>query len=306
MTTQTETETILQAQARDGRSRTAPRRRVRKPWSDVAFGVWGVLVMLFLFLPIIVIVVHSFNTGRLLAVWDGFGFDAFLSILTKPAIQNAVRVSLLTALIAAIIATVLGTLAGIAMARHPGKWVWWFLGLLLLVSVTPEIVDAVALLPFMVFLGQDLGITMFNDGIVRLSVGSSLFATAVVSYIVRARLVGQDAQLEEASADLYAKPFTTFRRVTLALAMPAVLAGFLLAFTLSLDNTIVAAFVQVSGTTPWPVYVLSALRTGLRPEIAAVSTIMLVLTLVALALVALVLKRAGDSATQIARTMTGG
>jgi ABC-type spermidine/putrescine transport system permease subunit II len=88
--------------------------------------------------------------------------------------------------------------------------------------------------------------------------------------------------------------------------MPAVLAGFLLAFTLSLDNTIVAAFVQVSGTTPWPVYVLSALRTGLRPEIAAVSTIMLLLTLVALGLVALVLKRAGDSATQIARTMTGG
>ena len=84
------------------------------------------------------------------------------------------------------------------------------------------------------------------------------------------------------------------------------LAGFLLAFTLSLDNTIVAAFVQVSGTTPWPVYVLSAVRSGLRPEIAAVSTIMLLLTLVALALVALVLKRAGDSATQIARTMTGG
>ncbi|MBW9111093.1 ABC transporter permease [Microbacterium ureisolvens] len=297
---------MLQAEAREARPGAAPRRRARRSWSDVAFGVWGVLVMLFLFLPIIVIVVHSFNTGRLLAVWDGFGFDAFGSILVKPAIQNAVRVSLITALIAAIIATVLGTLAGIAMARHPGKWVWWFLGLLLLVSVTPEIVDAVALLPFMVFLGQDVGITMFNDGIVRLSVGSSLFATAVVSYIVRARLVGQDAQLEEASADLYATPFTTFRRVTLALAMPAVLAGFLLAFTLSLDNTIVAAFVQVSGTTPWPVYVLSALRTGLRPEIAAVSTIMLVLTLVALALVALVLKRAGDSATQIARTMTGG
>ena len=306
MTTQTETETILQATTREARQGAAPRRRPRKSWSDVAFGVWGVIVMLFLFLPIIVIVVHSFNTGRLLAVWDGFGFDAFGSILVKPAIQNAVRVSLITALIAAIIATALGTLAGIAMARHPGKWVWWFLGLLLLVSVTPEIVDAVALLPFMVFLGQDVGITMFNDGIVRLSVGSSLFATAVVSYIVRARLVGQDAQLEEASADLYAKPFTTFRRVTLALAMPAVLAGFLLAFTLSLDNTIVAAFVQVSGTTPWPVYVLSALRTGLRPEIAAVSTIMLLLTLVALALVALVLKRAGDSATQIARTMTGG
>ena len=136
-------------------------------------------------------------------------------------------------------------------------------------------------------LGQDLGLPIFNDGIVRLSVGSSLFATAVVSYIVRARLVGQDANLEEASSDLYARPVTTFRRVTLALAMPAVIAGFLLAFTLSLDNTIIAAFVQVSGATPWPVYVLSAVRSGLRPEIAAVSTVMLVLTLLALAVVAL-------------------
>ncbi|GAA1861040.1 ABC transporter permease [Microbacterium koreense] len=296
------TEAILRA--RDGG--TPARARGQRSWSDVALGVWGILVMLFLFAPIIVIVVYSFNTGRLLVAWDGFGFDAFLTILEKPAIQNAVRVSLITAFISAIIATLIGTLAGIAMARYPGKWVWWFLVLLLLVSVTPEIVDAVALLPFLVWLGQDLGLTMFNDGIVRLSVGSSLFSTAVVSYIVRARLVGQDAHLEEASGDLYATPLTTFRRVTLPLAMPAVLAGFLLAFTLALDNTIVAAFVQVSGTTPWPVYVLSAVRSGLRPEIAAVSTIMLLLTLVALALVALVLKRAGDSATQIARTMTGG
>lgn len=300
--TQTTTETMLRAQSTARGRRT----RARMTGSDIALRVWGILVMLFLFAPIIVIVIYSFNTGRLLVSWGGFGFDAFLTIVEKPQIQNAVRVSIITAFIAAIIATVLGTLAGIAMSRYPGKWVWWFLALLLLVSVTPEIVDAVALLPWLVFLGQDAGIAMFNDGIVRLSVGSSLFATAVVSYIVRARLVGQDANLEEASGDLYATPFTTFRRVTLPLAMPAVLAGFLLAFTLSLDNTIIAAFVQVSGTTPWPVYVLSALRSGLRPEIAAVSTIMLLLTLVALAVVALVLRRAGDSATQIARTMTGG
>ncbi|MDQ0894759.1 ABC transporter permease [Agromyces ramosus] len=278
---------------------------MKRSWSDVALGVWGVLVFIFLFAPIIVIIVSSFNTGRLLVAWDGFGFDGFLTLLEKPAIRDAVWVSVQTGAIAAVVATLLGTLAGIAMARHPGKWVFWFIGLLLLVSVTPEIVDAVALLPWLVFLGQDLGLGLFNDGVVRLVVGHSLFAIAVVSYIVRARLVGLDAQLEEASADLYAKPLTTFRRVTLPLAMPAVLAGFLLSFTLSLDNTVIAAFVQVSGTTPWPVYVLSALRSGLRPEIASVSTIMLVLTLLSLGLVALVLRRAGDSATQIARTMTG-
>lgn len=284
----------------------APRvRRHRKSGSDIALTVWGVAVMIFLFLPIIVIVISSFNSGRLLVAWDSFGWDAYLTIFEKPAIQRAVVVSLQVALISAIIATVLGTTAGIAMSRHPGRWVGPFLVLLLLVSVTPEIVDAVSLLPWFVTLGQDLGIGVFNDGIVRLSVGSSLFATAVVAYLVRSRLIGQDAKLEEASSDLFAKPMTTFRRITLSLAMPAILAGFLLAFTLSLDNTVIAAFVNVSGTTPWPVYVLSAVRSGLRPEIAAVSTIMLLLTLLALALVAVVLKRAGDSATDIARAMGG-
>ncbi|MGI9824119.1 ABC transporter permease [Agromyces sp. Marseille-Q5079] len=284
---------------------SAPRRRHRRSALDIGMTVWSVLVFLFLFAPILVIIVYSFNTGRLLIAWDGFGFDPYLTLFLKPAVQDAVLVSLRTGVIAALVATVLGTLAGIALARRPGKWTFWFVGLLLLVSVTPEIVDAVALLPWLVFLGQDLGIGLFNDGIVRLVIGHSLFATAVVAYIVRARLVGLDEQLEEASADLYATPFTTFRRVTLPLAMPAVLAGALLSFTLSLDNTVVASFVQVSGSTSWPVYVLSALRSGLRPEIAAVSTVMLLLTLGALALVAVVLKRAGDSATQIARTMAG-
>lgn len=287
--------------------RSAPvARRKHRSASDMALTIWGVLVLLFLFAPIIVIFVHSFNNGRLLVSFDSFGFNAFRAIVDNPIVQDAVRVSVITAAISAIIATALGTLAGIAMARHPGRWAWWFLGLLLLVSVTPEIVDAIALLPWFVFLGQDAGMPLFDNGYVRLSIGSSLFAMAIVSYIVRARLVGQEGNLEEASGDLYATSFTTFRRVTLKRAMPAVLAGFLLAFTLSLDNTIIAAFVQVSGTTPWPVYVLSAVRSGLRPEIAAVSTIMLVLTLIALAIVAMVLRRAGDSATQIARTMTGG
>ena len=282
------------------------RARAAGRTGDRLLTIWAVVVFAFLFLPIVVIILSSFNSGRLLVAWDGFSLAPFAALVEKPAIRDAVMVSLRTGLIAALLASLLGTLAGIAMARRPGRWVWWFLGLLLLVSVTPEIVDAIALLPWMVFLGQDLGMAMFNDGTVRLVIGHSLFSIAIVSYIVRARLVGQDARLEEASADLYATPARTFWKVTLPLARPAVLAGFLLSFTLSLDNTVVSAFVQVSGTTPWPVYVLSSLRSGLRPEIAAVSTVMLLLTLVALALVALVLKRAGDSATDIARTMGGG
>jgi len=273
---------------------------------DTSLKIWSGLVFAFLFAPIIVILVYSFNTGRLLVSFSDFGFESFAAIVTKPAIRDAVWVSIQAGVISAIIATLLGTLAGVALARRAGKWAPWFLILLVLVTVTPEIVDAVALLPWMVFLGQDVGLSLFDNGIVRLVVGHSLFSTAVVAYIVRSRLIGLDESLEEAAADLYAPPFKRFRQITLPLVMPAVLAGGLLSFTLSLDNTIVAAFVQVSGSTPWPVYVLSAVRTGLRPEIAAVSTIMLVLTLGALALVAVVLRRAGDSATDIAKTVGGG
>ncbi len=294
-----DTRTILSA-------RSTVRPRAKRSRGDVGFTIWGIAVLAFLFLPIAVVVAYSFNTGRLLTSFTQFGFDSFAAIVTNNVIRDAVLISVQTGFIAAVFASVLGTLAGIAMARHPGKWVWWFLGLLLLVSVTPEIVDAVALLPWLVTLGQDWGLGLFNNGIVRLVVGHSLFSIAIVSYLVRARLIGLDAQLEEASADLYATPFTTFRRVTFPLALPAVLAGFLLSFTLSLDNTVIAAFVSVSGSTPWPVYILGSVRTGLRPEIAAVSTIMLLLTLVALAVVAIVLKRAGDSAADIARTMAGG
>lgn len=279
--------------------------RTPRTWTDTLLAAWGLLVLLFLFAPIIVVVVYSFNDGRLLVAWDHLGLAPYAGLLERPAIRSAVVVSLQVAVISAVVATLLGTMAGVALARRPGRWTAVFLGLLLLVSVAPEIVDAVSLLPWLVFLGQDAGLTAFNNGIVRLVVGHSLFSIAVVSYIVRARLVGLDESLEEASADLYATRLRTFRQITVPLAMPAVLSGALLSFTLSLDNTVISAFVQVSGSTPWPVYVLSALRSGLRPEVAAMSTVMLLLTLVALGLVGWVLRRSGDSTTDIARTMGG-
>ena len=154
---------------------------------------------MFLFAPIVVVVVYSFNDGRLLIAWDEFGLAPYRAMLERPAIRSAVTVSLQVAVLSSLLATFLGTMAGVALARRPGRWTYWFFGLLLLVSVTPEIVDAVSLLPWVVFLGSDAGLTAFNNGIVRLVVGHSLFSTAVVSYIVRARLVGLDESLEEAS-----------------------------------------------------------------------------------------------------------
>jgi ABC-type spermidine/putrescine transport system permease subunit II len=266
---------------------------------------WGVIVFLFLFAPIFIIVIYSFNTGRLLVSWNGFGFTGYEAVWQDESIRNALWMSLRVAVLSAIFATVIGTLAGVALARRPGKWTYGFLALVALVLVTPEIVDAVALLPWFVWLGGDAGIGLFNNGLVRLTIGTGIFATAVVALIIRARMSGLDESLEESAADLYATPWNRFRQITLPLMAPAVIAAALLAFTLSLDNTIIASFISVAGSDTLPIYIFSATRSGLRPDIASVSTILLVLTLLAIALVAVVLRSSGDSSTKITQTMTG-
>jgi putrescine transport system permease protein len=287
-----------------------PPRSHRRDLVDVALRAWGVVVYAFLFLPILVIVVYSFNNGRAMLVWSGVGLDGYRTGLTDPTIQDALKTSIVAATGTALIATVLGSFAGIALARRKGKWTVLFLALVFLVLVTPEIVDAIALLIWYVRIGGPFGpkasIPAVSYGMIRLWAGHSLFTTAVVTLIVRARLQGLDETLEEAAADLYAPPARRFRQITLPLMFPAVLAGALLAFALSLDDTIISAFVSVAGASPWPVYVFSAVRNVLRPEIASVSTLLLMVTLIAIATVALVLRRGGQSGEDVAKTMTVG
>jgi putrescine transport system permease protein len=283
--------------------------RHRRDLVDVLLRVWGILVYAFLFLPILVIVAYSFNNGRAMLVWSGVGLDGYRTGITDPTIQDAVKTSIVAASGTALIATVLGSFAGIALARRKGRWTVLFLALVFLVLVTPEIVDAIALLIWYVRIGGPFGprmtIPAVSYGMLRLWAGHSLFATAVVTLIVRARLQGLDETLEEAAADLYAPPARRFRQITLPLMFPAVLAGGLLAFALSLDDTIISSFVSVAGASPWPVYVFSAVRNVLRPEIASVSTLLLMVTLIAIASVALALRRGGQSGEDVAKTMAG-
>lgn len=279
--------------------------KTRPDWAKRGLTLWGILVFLFLFAPIVVILVFSFNTGRLLVIWNGFGLDAYQAFFDNPAPRNAVKVSIIVGIVSAIFATVLGSLAGVALARRPGKWTIGFLFFVALVLVTPEIVDAVALLPWYVRLGS-WGMTPFDSGWVRLIISHSLFSTAVVALIVRARMAGIDESLEEAAGDLYAPPVRRFTQITLPLMLPAVLAGGLISFTLSLDNTIISSFVYTQDVQTWPVYVFSSIKASLRPDIAAVSTLMFLLTIFAIGMVALVLRRGGDSSSDIAKTMAGG
>lgn len=263
------------------------------------------LVLVFLFLPILFIVIYSFNNGRLLVSWDGFGLDPYIRLGQDENILRSVWTSVRVALLTALLATVLGSLAGIALARVGGRGKRLLLLLLALVLVTPEIVNAVALLPWYVFLGVDLHMPFFNNGITRMVIGHALFSTAVVAFVVQARVGSLDASLDESAADLYATPLRRFMQITVPLMMPAVLSGALLAFTMSLDNVVISSFVSVQGSTPWPVVVFGSLKKGLTPEIAAMSVIMFLALMLTLLLAVLVLRRSSSS-KEIAGMLSGG
>ena len=277
----------------------------RRTPTDIALHVWGILVFVYLFVPIAVIIAYSFNNGKVLANFRGFGLHAYISGINNDIIVSSIVTSLQAAVGTAIVSTIFGTLGGVALARAP-RGAWWALGLtaiLGLTLVTPEIVDGISFLPWFVTVGVDWGITPLNNGLVRLIISHAMFSMAIVTFIVRARLAGIDTQLEDAAADLGATPWNRFKDITLPIAAPGILAGALMSFTISLDNTILSSFVQQPGYTPWPVYIFSAVRVALRPEVAAMSTVMFVLTLLALGFVGFVLRRAGGNATEIIKTM---
>lgn len=277
----------------------------RRTPTDIALHVWGIIVFIYLFVPIAVIIAYSFNNGKVLANFQDFGLGAYISGINNDVIISSVVTSLQAALGTAIVATIFGTLGGVALARAR-RGAWWALGLtglLGLTLVTPEIVDGISFLPWFVTVGVDWGVSPLNNGLVRLIISHAMFSMAIVTFIVRARLAGIDTRLEDAAADLGATPWNRFKDIILPIAAPGIFAGALMSFTVSLDNTILSSFVQQPGYTPWPVYIFSAVRVALRPEVAAISTLMFLLTLLALAFVAVVLRKTGGSSTEIIKTM---
>ena len=171
---------------------------------------------------------------------------------------------------------------------------------MLLILVTPEIVDGAGQLSWFVRLGGP-----FREGLTPIVLVHTVFWSAVVTLIVRARVSGLDARLEEAAADLFATPVKAFFQITLPLVMPAVLSGGMLAFTLSLDNVVATSFVSPAGETTFPNYVFGLSGGVIRPEVAAMSTVFIGLTLISIGLVAFVLRRGGQSGTEIAAEFTG-
>jgi ABC-type spermidine/putrescine transport system permease subunit II len=224
-------------------------------------------------------------------------------------IGDPVRNSAIAALGATFIAVVLGGLSGVALARHPGGWTKIFMATIFLILVTPEIMDAVALVGWVQRVGGPFrhNVGPIKYGYIRLWMGQSLYASAVVTLIVRARLAGVDASLEEAAGDLGAPPSRAFRQITLPLISSALVAGGLLSFTLCLDNTIISNLLADAGTSTFPVALIGAVAKGApKPFYAVAAVLLFAITMAILGFLGFILRKSGESSTQIAATLGAG
>jgi putrescine transport system permease protein len=223
----------------------------------------------FLYIPMIILVIYSFNGGRLVTVWAGFSTKWYGELLQNEEFLNAAWVTLRVAAVTATLATVLGTMAAYALIRG-GKFYGrtLFAGMTYAPLVMPDVILGLSLLL--------LFKTMFSQmGMTTIILAHTTFAMCYVSVVVSSRLMSFDRSLEEAAADLGAGPLDSFLSVTLPNILPAVISGWLLAFTLSLDDLVIASFTTGPGATTLPIKIFSAVRLGVSPEINALSTIMI-------------------------------
>jgi spermidine/putrescine transport system permease protein len=250
--------------------------------SITASGIWGYI---FLYTPIIILVVFSFNSSRFVTSWEGFSFRWYGELFRDEAMVTALENSLIVAVVSTLISTVIGTMVALVMERHsfPGKLA--FDALLYLPVIIPDIAMAVMLLLFFVLI-------QFRLSLITIMISHIAFMISFVAIVVRARLVGFDRSLEEAAQDLGANELQTFRYVTLPILMPGILAGALLAFTLSLDDFVITFFTAGVGSTTLPLRIYSMVKLGITPEINAVSTLLLAASMV-LVLISLLLQRKG-------------
>lgn len=240
-------------------------------------------VFLFLYLPIVVLIIYSFNANQVVGVWAGFSTQWYTELFNDRALGNALRVSMWVAFWSTVVSTILGTLAALVLERYRFWGKLTYDAVLYLPVIIPDIVMALSSLLFFV---------MFNVALSRYTVLiiHVAFNIAFVAIVVRARLADMDERLEEAAADLGANEWTTFRRVTLPLLMPGIVSGALMAFTLSLDDFVITFFVSGPGATTLPVRVYSMIKFGITPEINAISTLMLLGSTV-LVVISLILQR---------------
>ena len=227
------------------------------------------LGLAFLYVPILILIVYSFNASRLVTVWGGFSTQWYGELIRNAQLMDAAKVSAIVGLAASTLATALGTMAGLALARVPrflGRTL--FSGMVLAPLVMPEVITGLSLLLTFIAVGID-------RGILTVVLAHATFSMCYVAVVVQSRLAGFDRSVEEAAMDLGARPATVFFRITLPLIAPAIVAGWLLSFTLSLDDLVIASFMAGPGSTTLPMRVFSSVRLGVTPEINALATILI-------------------------------
>jgi spermidine/putrescine transport system permease protein len=239
------------------------------------FGVMALFCFAFLYLPMVLLFIYAFNAGENIAVWEGFSFRWFEAAWANDDVQDAAFRSLYVAFVAAIVATVVATMAALATTRtepYPGLTLKYaFINQPLMV---PEIVTAIALL--IVF--SRLKVWTGYSGIGYMMLAHTAFCIPFAYLPIRARLENMDMTLERAAADLYATPWHAFRRVTFPLLVPGIIAGFMLAFVISLDDVVITEFVKSGGQETLPTYMLGQLRREVTPEVNAIATVFLALS----------------------------
>jgi len=239
----------------------------------------------FLYLPIVALIAYSFNASRLVTVWGGFSTHWYGALMRNEPLLDAAWLTIRVAVVSATLATVLGTLAALALARYrvfSGRTL--FSGMVMAPLVMPEVITGLSLL--LLFVAGDV-----ERGYWTVVIAHATFSLGFACIVVQARLAGFDRSLEEAARDLGATPVETFRTVTLPLIWPAVAAAWMLAFTLSLDDLVIASFTTGPGATTLPMRLYSAIRLGVTPEINAACTIMIAAVAVAVIGASLLMKR---------------
>lgn len=306
---------------RAGSSRVVPRidrsTRVVEAW----LRGHAALVYLFLYLPILIVVIFSFNSNRLATIWTGFSTEWYAVALNDKTVQRALLNSFLVALPNAILATMFGTMAALGLQRVSKHVRLGFDGLTYVSIIVPEIVIALSTLvlfasafdvinPVLQSLqgGAPRGfkLTLGHFTIIAAHV---LFNTSLVLLLVRARLSTMDRTMVEASADLFATPWRTFRQITFPQLLPAIVAGFLLSFTFSFDDYVITSFVSGPGSSTLPLFVFGQVKRGVSPETNAVAAMMLLLTLTILVVGQIALarsarRRGGESAATLVGAAT--
>jgi len=240
----------------------------------------------FLYVPILILIVYSFNESKLVTVWAGFSTKWYGSLLENEAFLDAALVTLRVGLLSSTLATVLGTMAAYVLVRG-GRFFGrtLFSGMIYAPLVMPEVITGLSLLLLFIAIGVD-------RGIMTITLAHATFTMCYVSVVVSSRLVTFDRSLEEAALDLGCTPFDAFRSVTLPIIAPAIVSGWLLAFTLSLDDLVIASFVSGPASTTLPMKIFSQVRLGVSPEINALSTILIAIVTVGVLLSSVISKQA--------------